>query len=37
VTRERADGVLEAFRESQAVPGAFSLNPTVLEVIAIKR
>jgi hypothetical protein len=37
VTRERADGVLEAFRDSQAHPGAFSLNPTVLEVIAIKR
>ena len=37
VTRERADGVLRAFRESQAAPGAFILNPTVLEVIAVKR
>jgi hypothetical protein len=37
VTRERADVVTRAFRESQAVPGAFSLNPTVLEIIAVKR
>ena len=37
VSRERADGVLRAFRESQAAPGAFSLNPTVLEIIAVKR
>jgi len=37
VTRERADGVTRAFRESQATPGAFSLNPTVLEIVAVKR
>ena len=37
VTRERADGVTRAFNESQATPGAFSLNPTVLEIIAVKR
>ena len=37
VPREKADAVRRAFRESQAVPGAFSLNPTVLEIIAIRR
>jgi ubiquinone/menaquinone biosynthesis C-methylase UbiE len=37
IPRERAEGVLQAYRESQAVPGAFNLNPTVLEIIAVKR
>ena len=37
VDRARAEGVRRAFRDSQAVPGAFQLTPTVLEVIAVKR
>jgi SAM-dependent methyltransferase len=37
VPREKADAVRRAFDESQAVPGAFSLNPTVLEILAVKR
>ena len=37
VDRERAEGVRRAFRESQATPGAFSLNPTVIEILAVRR
>ena len=33
----RAERVRAAYRASQAVPGAFQLTPTVLEVIAVKR
>jgi hypothetical protein len=37
VAREKADSVRRAFDESQAVPGAFNLTPTVIEIIAVKR
>jgi SAM-dependent methyltransferase len=37
VNRARAEGVRQAFRDSQVTPGAFQLTPTVLEVIAVKR
>jgi len=37
VTVEQADGIRNAYRESQATPGAFQLTPTVLEIIAFRK
>ncbi len=37
VDRARADGMRRAFQDSQRVPGAFVITPTVIEVIAVKR